>query len=76
MANEKVIFSKGTSNNLPEDHIPGRLLVATDTGNVYLDTTESTRVQMTDTRKLNTDGTTTMSGNLNMGGYSIIVVTS
>lgn len=71
MANEKVIFSKGTSNNLPEDHIPGRLLVATDTGNVYLDTTESTRVQMTDTRKLNTDGTTTMSGNLNMGGYSI-----
>ena len=71
MANEKVTYSKGLSTNLPEDHIAGRLLFETDTGNVYLDTTDESRIQITDTRKLNTDGSTAVTGNLDMGSHNI-----
>ena len=74
MANEKVTFSKGLSESLPQDHIAGRLLVETDTGNVFLDTSDSTRIQITDTRKLSEDGTNTMTGNLDMGSHKILNV--
>ena len=71
MANEKVTYSKGLSTNPPEDLIAGRLLFETDTGNVYLDTTDESRIQITDTRKLNTDGSTAVTGNLDMGSHNI-----
>lgn len=72
MASEKVTFSKGESATLPEDHVAGRLLVATDTGDTYLDTSDTTRIQITDNRKLNIDGSTPMTGNLNVNNHKLI----
>lgn len=37
MANENVIFKKGSSTSLPGEITPGALLVETDTGKMYLD---------------------------------------
>lgn len=76
MASEKVTFSKGESATLPEDHVAGRLLVETDTGNAFLDTTDSTRIQITDSRKLNSDGSIAMDGNLDVGNHKIINLAS
>lgn len=72
MASEKVTFSKGESANLPEDYVAGRLLVATDTGDTYLDTSDTTRIQITDNRKLNIDGSTPMTGDLNVNNYKVV----
>lgn len=72
MASEKVTFSKGESATLPTDHVAGRLLVATDTGDTYLDTSDTTRIQITDNRKLNIDGSTPMTGNLNVNNHKLI----
>ena len=46
MANESVNFTKGLSTNLPTNHVAGRLIVTTDTGEMYLDTTSSTRISI------------------------------
>lgn len=53
---EDVSFSRGSSSTIPETKIPGRLLVETDTGNVFLDDTNESRVQLTDTSKLSKHG--------------------
>lgn len=53
---EDVSFSRGPSDTTPENKVPGRLLVETDTGNVFLDDTKETRVQLTDTSKLSKHG--------------------
>lgn len=51
MANEKVTFAKGNTP-LPTDIIPGRLIVAEDTGDVYLDTGVNKRIQLKDNTKV------------------------
>lgn len=51
MANEKVTFAKGNTP-LPTDIIPGRLIVAEDTGDVYLDTGVNKRIQLKDSTKV------------------------
>lgn len=51
MANEKVTFAKGNTP-LPTDIIPGRLIVAEDTGDVYLDTDVNKRIQLKDSTKV------------------------
>lgn len=53
---EDVSFSRGPSATIPETKLPGRLLVETDTGNVFLDDTKESRVQLTDTSKLSKQG--------------------
>ncbi len=64
MANEKVILRKGMSSSLPSQIVPGTILMEIDSGNAFLDTSELGRVQLTDTRKLNSsDGKLT--GSLN-----------
>ncbi len=51
MANEKVTFAKGNTP-LPTDMIPGRLIVAEDTGDTYLDTEINKRIQLKDGTKV------------------------
>lgn len=46
MANENVTFSKGTSQELPEEILGGRFLVETDTGDMYLDVDDTTRIKI------------------------------
>lgn len=70
MAREEVSFARGTKSTMPEDKVPGRLLVATDTGEAYVDDTTTSRVQLKDTTKVSKSGDT-MSGPLNMGSNKI-----
>lgn len=46
MANEKFTISKGSHSTLPSTKIPGRLLVETDTGDMYLDVSTSKRKKL------------------------------
>ena len=46
MANENVTFSKGLSTNLPEEKVPGRFLIETDTGKIHLEVTDSERIEI------------------------------
>lgn len=50
MANENVIFRRGPSASIPEQKVPGTVLIETDTGNAFVDDTTTSRVQLTDTR--------------------------
>lgn len=50
MANENVIFRRGQSASIPEQKVPGTVLIETDTGNAFVDDTTTSRVQLTDTR--------------------------
>ena len=70
MAREEVSFARGAKSTMPNDKVPGRLLVATDTGEAYVDDTTTSRVQLKDTTKVSKSGDT-MSGNLNMGSNKI-----
>lgn len=70
MAREEVSFARGTKSTMPSDKVPGRLLVATDTGEAYVDDTTTSRVQLKDTTKVSKSGDT-MSGPLNMGSNKI-----
>lgn len=70
MAREEVSFARGTKSTMPSDKVPGRLLVATDTGEAYVDNTTTSRVQLKDTTKVSKSGDT-MSGPLNMGSNKI-----
>lgn len=66
MANEKVTFAKGNTP-LPTDIIPGRLIVAEDTGDTYLDTELNKRIQLKDgTKVANVNGQ--VAGYLDVGG--------
>lgn len=50
MANENVIFRRGPSASIPEQKVPGTVLIETDTGNAFVDDTTENRIQITDTR--------------------------
>ena len=52
MANEKVVFKRGTTTNLPTTKTPGTVLLDITTGAMYVDDTSSSRIQVKDTTKL------------------------
>ena len=70
MPREEVSFARGTKSTMPTDKVPGRLLIATDTGEAYVDDTTASRVQLKDTTKVSKSGDT-MSGPLNMRSNKI-----
>lgn len=43
---EKVVFKRGASSSLPDTKVPGSILVTTDTGYMYVDDTDSSRIQI------------------------------
>lgn len=47
MANEKVIIRRGPSTTLPNEKVPGTIYITTDTGEMYVDDTSSSRIQIT-----------------------------
>lgn len=59
MANdvENVVFRRGPSSTIPSTKVPGTILIETDTGRVYVDDTESSRIQLKDDTKLPLEGT-------------------
>ena len=67
---QKVKFKRGQSGTMPSDLEAGSLLVQVDTGDIFLDNTESDRIQLGDSRKLALSGGT-MTGPINMGGQKI-----
>ncbi len=46
MANERVIFRRGTSTTLPSEKVPGTIYITTDTGEMFVDDTTDSRVQV------------------------------
>lgn len=70
MAQEEVQLSRGSKATMPNNKVPGRILIATDTGEAYVDDTSTSRVQIQDTTKLSKSGDT-MSGPLNLGNNKI-----
>lgn len=66
---QKVKFKRGQSGTMPALEA-GSLLVQTDTGDIFLDNTDSDRIQLGDSRKLALSGGT-MTGPINMGGQKI-----
>lgn len=67
---QEVRFARGTSDSMPQDKLPGRLLVQTNSGDMFLDDTEEQRIQLGDSRKLPLTGGT-MIGPLDMGNQSL-----
>ena len=69
MPNENVQLKKGLSTDLPSTYTPGDILFETDTGNMYVDVTNTDnsnqRVQVKDDTKLPLTGGT-VTGNLNV----------
>lgn len=49
---DKVVFSRGLSSKIPTTKEPGTFRIATDTGEMYLDDTSTSRVQIKDTTKV------------------------
>ena len=49
IALEDVKFRRGPAATLPTEIVPGTLLIATDTGDVYLDDTSNRRIKLTNT---------------------------
>lgn len=70
MANEDVVFRRGPAATMPSNIVPGTLLVQTDTHDVFLDDTTTSRIQLGDSTKLPLTGGT-LKGNLNLGGYRL-----
>lgn len=56
MANELIVFKKGISADLPPTKTAGQVLFETDTGAMYIDNTDSERVQIRDTSKVQKTG--------------------
>lgn len=67
---QKVKFKRGQSGTMPSDLEAGSLLVQIDTGDIFLDNTDSDRIQLGDSRKLALSGGT-MTGPINMGSHKI-----
>lgn len=67
---QKVKFKRGQSGTMPSDLEAGSFLVQIDTGDIFLDNTDSDRIQLGDSRKLSLSGGT-MTGPINMGGQKI-----
>lgn len=70
MAREEVSFARGEKSTMPQDKVPGRLLIAVDTGEAYVDDTDQSRIQLKDSTKLPLSGGT-MTGPINMGSNKI-----
>lgn len=70
MPREEVSFARGTKSTMPQAKVPGRLLIATDTGEAYVDDTTTSRVQLKDSTKVSKSGDT-MNGVLNMSSHKI-----
>lgn len=70
MANEIVRLQRGKKATMPSSKVAGTILIATDTGEAYVDDTSSSRIQIKDTTKVDKTGDT-MSGALNLGGNKI-----
>ena len=68
--NQDVTYSRGPSATTPVDRVPGRLLFQVDTGDLFLDDTDTIRVQIGDSRKLPTSGGI-MTGPIDMNGNII-----
>lgn len=47
MANEAVKFKRGLSTTIPETKVPGTVYITTDTGEMFVDDTSSSRIQIT-----------------------------
>ncbi len=60
---ERVTYARGKHTTIPKDKVPGRLLVETDTGDVFLDDTVDKRLQLTDNRKQDKFGNVVTEGN-------------
>ena len=73
MPREEVSFARGAKSAMPNDKVPGRLLIATDTGEAYVDDTTASRVQLKDSTKVSKSGDT-MTGPINMSGNKITSV--
>ena len=56
MANEIVKFRKGIAANLPSEKTAGQILVETDTGTMYVDESNNSRVQIQDNSKVQKTG--------------------
>lgn len=69
MANEIVKLKRGKKASMPAKEA-GSILIATDTGEAYVDDTSTSRVQIKDTTKLPLSGGT-MTGPINMGAHKI-----
>lgn len=69
MANEIVKLKRGKKATMPAKEA-GSILIATDTGEAYVDDTSTSRVQIKDTTKLPLAGGT-MTGPINMGSQKI-----
>lgn len=67
MPKQKIDFRRGLSSTIPSEIIPGTILIETDTGNMYIDDTETSRVQIKDSTKLPLTGGV-VSGNLRVNG--------
>lgn len=70
MPKQKIDFRRGLSSTIPSEIIPGTILIETDTGNMYIDDTETSRVQIKDSTKLPLTGGN-LTGPLGLGGNVI-----
>lgn len=64
MANEIVKIDRGLSTNLPSTKDPGRILITTDTNQMYVDDTVENRIHIQDDTKIPLTGSSAISGNL------------
>lgn len=64
MANEIVKIDRGLSTNLPSTNDPGRILITTDTNQMYVDDTAENRIHIQDYTKIPLAGSSAISGNL------------
>ena len=69
MANEIVKLKRGKKASMPAKEA-GSILIATDTGEAYVDDTSTSRIQIKDTTKLPLSGGT-MTGPINMGAHKL-----
>lgn len=70
LANEDVTFRRGPAATMPTNIVPGTLLVQTDTHDVFLDDTTTSRIQLGDSTKLPLTGGT-LTGDLNLSGHRL-----
>ena len=71
MAQEMVKLKRGSKASMPTAKESGTILIATDTGEVYVDNSSTQRVQLKDSTKLPLSGGT-MTGPIDMGANKIM----
>ena len=70
MAGELVKLKRGTKATMPTAKEAGSILIATDTGEAYVDNSSTQRIQLKDSTKLPLSGGT-MTGPINMGANKV-----